>query len=69
MTTPKVMRLVDASTGVMECKVCGVRHSAVILPDGKFRRGSWQCRNGCRDAEADAKEAERVRLSNLRYLR
>jgi len=44
------MRLIDARTGLMECKVCGARHNAMIRPGsgGKYYRGSWQCRNGCK---------------------
>ena len=48
MGTPKVMKLLDASTGLMECKVCGARHCANLKSGGKYRRGSWQCQNGCR---------------------
>ncbi|MFQ6023996.1 MAG: hypothetical protein ACE5NW_14855 [Acidiferrobacterales bacterium] len=48
--TKKVMRLLDPFTGLMECKVCGTRHAALIRPDsgGKYYRGSWQCLNGCK---------------------
>jgi hypothetical protein len=48
--TKKVMRLSDASTGMMECKVCGARHLANIRPQsgGHYYRGSWQCNHGCR---------------------
>ena len=48
--TKKVMKLINISTGEMECKVCGARHFACIRPDsgGKFYRGSWQCPNGCK---------------------
>jgi hypothetical protein len=33
----KVMKLVDESTGLMECLVCGAKHNAVMKPgpDGK----------------------------------
>ncbi len=46
--TPKVMKLIDASTGLMECRVCGSRHSANLAHGGHYRRGAWQCVNGCR---------------------
>ena len=48
--TAKVMKLLDPSTGLMECKVCGRRHWANVRPesDGRFYRGAWQCLNGCR---------------------
>jgi hypothetical protein len=48
--TPKVMRLIDPNTGLMECRVCGARHCANIRPmsNGHYYRGSWQCQNGCK---------------------
>lgn len=50
MGTPKVMRLFDLNTGLMECKVCGARHLASIRPNsgGRYYRGAWQCQNGCK---------------------
>jgi hypothetical protein len=47
--TPKIMKLIDPSTGLMECKVCGAQHFAMIRPhsNGYYYRGSWQCVNGC----------------------
>ena len=46
----KVMKLIDAETGKMECKVCGSIHLANVKPGsgGKFYRGAWQCPQGCR---------------------
>lgn len=46
----KVMKLINGYTGEMECKVCGAKHWASIKPNsgGKYYRGSWQCRNGCK---------------------
>jgi hypothetical protein len=46
----KVMKLLDAATGLMECKVCGHRHFANIRPDsnGRYYKGSWQCGYGCK---------------------
>jgi hypothetical protein len=46
--TKKVMKLLDARTGLMECKVCGERHCANLREKGKYYRGSWQCRHGCK---------------------
>lgn len=46
--TKKVMKLLDARTGLMECKVCGHRHLANLAGGGKYHRGSWQCVNGCK---------------------
>lgn len=44
----KVMKLIDPNTGEMICKVCGGRHWASLAPGGKYKRGSWQCQNGCK---------------------
>jgi hypothetical protein len=44
----KVMKLVDPSTGQMECKVCGSVQWANLRGGGHYYRGSWQCQNGCR---------------------
>lgn len=43
------MKLIDPSTGEMQCKVCGSNHIANIKPDsnGQFYRGAWQCANKC----------------------
>ena len=48
--TKKVMKLIDPSSGLMECKVCGARHHANIKPQsgGHYYRGSWQCVHGCK---------------------
>lgn len=51
MSTPKVMKLIDPSTGRMECKVCGAEHYANLRPNregGGYKRGCWQCVNGCK---------------------
>jgi len=42
------MKLLDAQTGLMECKVCGARHSANLKQGGHYIRGSWQCQHGCK---------------------
>jgi hypothetical protein len=46
------MKLIDASSGLMECRVCGSRHGASLQSgyeraDGvtRYYRGSWQCSN------------------------
>ena len=51
--TKKVMNLLDPETGLMECKICGSRHWAMIPPgrNGKYSRKSWQCVNGCKFEE------------------
>jgi hypothetical protein len=58
--TPKVMKLIDPYTGLMECRVCGYQHTAMVKPlsNGNFYRGTWQCINGCelkKDAEIEKK--------------
>lgn len=44
------MKVIDKNTGLMECSICGARHTPKILPGGRFARGSWQCANGCKRA-------------------
>lgn len=46
----KVMKLVDESTGLMECLVCGAKHNAVMKPgaDGKYLPENWECVNRCK---------------------
>jgi hypothetical protein len=46
----KVMTLMDARTGMMQCRICGAVHFAQIKPEsgGKYYRGAWQCSNGCK---------------------
>jgi hypothetical protein len=46
------MKLIDASSGLMECRVCGSRHcgnlqSGLERADGvtRYRKGSYQCSN------------------------
>lgn len=55
------MKLIDKSTGMMECRVCGSRHMAMVKPlsDGNFFRGAWQCQYGCKlsDLKSPPKEA------------
>ena len=54
----KVMRLVDPNSGLMECKVCGQTHYANLKEGGSYKRGSWQCVNGCK--LEDLEKAEKV---------
>lgn len=44
------MRLINEYTGLMQCKICGQQHLADTKPhsNGRFYRGSWQCKNGCK---------------------
>ncbi|MCK4921309.1 MAG: hypothetical protein KAS71_09700, partial [Bacteroidales bacterium] len=51
----KVMKLVDPSTGLMVCRVCGAKHYAQVQSGvdrangvARYYRGSWQCQNGCK---------------------
>jgi hypothetical protein len=51
-TTKRTMKLIDAGSGLMECRVCGSRHHARLQSghdraDGvtTYYRGSWQCGN------------------------
>jgi hypothetical protein len=44
-TMQRPMRLIDPSTGLMQCRVCGSVHVSNLKGGGKFIRGSWQCTN------------------------
>ena len=46
--TKKVMKLINPSSGLMECRYCGRRHCGMLKSGGRYVRGSWQCQNGCR---------------------
>jgi hypothetical protein len=52
-----VMKVVDESTGLMECLVCGAKHNAMMKPgaDGKFLPENWECVNKCRLIPHDEK--------------
>lgn len=60
MSTPKVMRLLNASTGLMECRVCGDVHLADLRSGGHYRRGSWQCSHGCKLSDLAEKPIEPI---------
>ncbi|OPY37094.1 MAG: hypothetical protein A4E35_01557 [Methanoregula sp. PtaU1.Bin051] len=57
----KTMKLVDESTGLMECLVCGAKHNAVMKPgpDGKFYPENWECVNRCRLIREDTKTSKK----------
>jgi hypothetical protein len=46
----KVMKLIDPNTVLMECRVCGARHTGQIMPDsgGKLYPANYKCVNGCK---------------------
>lgn len=44
----KIMKLVNEYTSLMKCKVCGAEHYGMLKEGGKFHRGAWQCRYGCK---------------------
>jgi formate dehydrogenase maturation protein FdhE len=46
-STRSIMRVVDPSSSLMECPVCGHMHWAMIVHGGKYRRGARLCPNGC----------------------
>ena len=50
----KVMKLIDPSTGLMECRVCGEVSRANLRGGGHYYRGSWQCQHGCKLPERPA---------------
>ena len=60
----KAMKLINPHSGLMECRVCGARHFAMIVSGSRYARGSWQCQNGCKGAQRQRSEASGVlRLS------
>jgi len=60
-----VMKIVDESTGLMECLVCGEMRHAVMKqgPDGTFLPENWECVNKCRlihhDGDVEKKSGKR----------
>lgn len=62
----KAMRLVDPSTGGMECKSCGAFHFASISRGGRYRSGSWQCPNGCSAQEKAANSTRRANFARAK---
>ena len=45
----KVMKVLDATSGLMACRVCGTTHFANIRPNcGRYYRSNWQCQHGCK---------------------
>jgi hypothetical protein len=54
------MKVVDESTGLMECLVCGAKHNAVMKPgaDGKFLPENWECVNKCKLIHHDEKSSK-----------
>ena len=68
----KVMKLIDPSSGLMECIVCGHRHFANLQSgseraDGvtRYRRGSWQCVNGCKPNSKTQRPAQIVHAKRV----
>ena len=57
----KVMNLVDESTGLMECLVCGAKHNAIMKPgpDGKYLPENWECVNKCTLIHHDEKSSKK----------
>jgi len=57
----KVMKVVDESMGLMECLVCGAKHTAVLKPgsDGEFLPENWECVNKCRLIHHDDKSSKK----------
>ena len=43
----KVMKLIDLVNSLFECTVCGKLKFGILKSKGKFKRGVWQCENGC----------------------
>jgi hypothetical protein len=56
-----VMKVVNESAGLMECRVCGVKRTAVMKPgpDGKYLSGNWECVNKCKLIHPDEKTSKK----------
>jgi hypothetical protein len=39
----RAMKLTDAYTDRMECRICGSQHMGILQRNGGYARGSWQC--------------------------
>ena len=46
-TRKNVMKLIVPQISLFECKVCGSQHYGQLASGGRWKRGVWQCRNGC----------------------
>lgn len=55
LAAPKMMRLVDPSSGEMQCNACGSVHFAARKTGGHYHRGAWQCLNGCTKDDIEAR--------------
>ena len=49
------MRLVEPTTALLECSVCGCRHQGQIRPhtNGKLYRKNWKCQFGCSQVDVE----------------
>ncbi|MCE7887926.1 MAG: hypothetical protein DYH13_10560 [Alphaproteobacteria bacterium PRO2] len=52
----KVMKEIEPDTGLMQCQICGDYHYANLRSEGRYKRGSFQCRHGCELSESDREE-------------
>lgn len=43
----RVMTLIAPQISLFECRVCGLTHTGLLGTGGRWKRGVWQCRNGC----------------------
>lgn len=48
-----LMKLINARTGEMECRICGATNYSPTKPldGGLFYQRKWECRNGCHHEE------------------
>jgi hypothetical protein len=74
-TMKRPMKLIDPSTGLMKCAVCGSTHWANIKPQsgGRFYRGAWQCssdfcpKNNAERAQVEQPNQITVRLKTVSW--
>lgn len=62
-----VMKLLDAESGLMECSICGARHTAQVEPYAdRFYAAAWLCVNGCKAVEAASAGKRRSAVNSER---
>ena len=51
----RVMKLIAPQISLFECRVCECTHTGQLGTGGRWKHGTWQCRNGCTLPVNDAK--------------
>ena len=59
-----VMKLIVPHIGLFECRVCGDQRTGLLGTGGRWKRGVWQCRNGCTLPIKESKEQIKSKVNN-----